>query len=47
MLSPRTVRKMVKEAKKNPRTTVKELQTLVASWGHRVSKSTIGKLQYI
>ena len=41
MLSPRTVRKMVREAKKNPRTTVQELQTLVASWGHKVSKSTI------
>ena len=32
MLSPRTVRKMVREAKKNPRTTVQELQTLIASW---------------
>ena len=41
MLSPRTVRKMVKEAKKNPRTTVQELQTLVGSWGHKVPKSTI------
>ena len=41
MLSPRTVRKMVREAKKNPRTAVQELQTLVASWGHKVSKSTI------
>ena len=41
MLSSRTVRKMVREAKKNPRTTVQELQTLVASWGHKVSKSTI------
>ena len=36
MLSPRTVRKMAREAKKNPRTTVQELQTLVASWGHKV-----------
>ena len=25
----------------NPRTIVQELQTLVASWGHKVSKSTI------
>ena len=41
ILSPRTVRKMVREAKKNSRTTVQELQTLVASWGHKVSKSTI------
>ena len=33
MLSPRTERKMLREAKKNPRTTVQELQTLVESWG--------------
>ena len=31
MLSPHTVRKMVREAKKNPRTTVQELQTLDAT----------------
>ena len=41
MLSPRTVRKTVREAKKKPRTTVQELQTLVVSWGHKGSKSTI------
>ena len=41
MLSPRTVRNMVRESKKNLRNTVQELQTLVASWGHKVSKSTI------
>ena len=41
MLSPHTVRQMVREAKKNPRTTVQELETLVASWGHKVSRSTI------
>ena len=41
MLSPRTVRNMVREAKKNPRTTVQELQAFVVSCGHKVSKSNI------
>ena len=41
ILPPRTVRQMVREAKGNPRATVGELQNLVASWGHQVSKSTI------
>ena len=42
ILSPRTVRK----AKKNPTTTVRELKALVASWGHKVSKSTIRSPPY-
>ena len=40
-MSPHTVRKMAREAKKNPRATVQELQTLVVSWGNKVLKSTI------
>ena len=35
------LRRMVREATKSPSITVKELQALVASWGHQVSKSTI------
>ena len=38
---PGILRRMVREATKSPRITVKELQALVASWGHHVSKSTI------
>ena len=34
-------RKMVREAKSSPRTIVQKLQTLVASCGHKLSKSTI------
>lgn len=41
ILPPRILRRMVREATKSPRITVKELQALVASWGHQVSKSTI------
>ena len=41
MLSICTMRKMVRDAKKKPSSTVQELQTSVASWGHKVSKSTI------
>ena len=33
MLFPQMGRKMVREAIKNPRITVEELQRLVASWG--------------
>ena len=32
ILPPRILRRMVREAKKSPRITVKELQALVASW---------------
>ena len=41
ILAPRILRRMVREATKSPRITVKELQALVASWDHQVSKSTI------
>ena len=41
MLPPRTVRRMVREIKKSPKLTVTELQGMVASWGHKVSKTTI------
>ena len=41
ILPPRTVRQMVREAKGNPRATVGELQNLVASCSHQVSKSII------
>ena len=41
ILPPRILRRMVRDATKSPRITVKELQALVASWGHQVSKSTI------
>jgi uncharacterized protein YneF (UPF0154 family) len=34
-------KRMVREATKSPRITVKELQAFVASWGHQVSRSTI------
>ena len=38
---PKIERRIVREATKSPRITVKELQAFVASWGHQVSKSTI------
>ena len=38
---PMILRRMVREVTKFPRITVKELQALVASWGHQASKSTI------
>ena len=41
ILPPRILRRMVREATKSPRITVKELQALEVSWGHQVSKSTI------
>lgn len=41
ILPPRTVRRMVREVKISPKLTVTELQQMVASWGHKVSKSTI------
>ena len=41
MLPPRTVRRMVREIKKSPKLTFAELQGMVASWGHKVSKTTI------
>ena len=41
ILPPRTVRRMVREVKSSPKLTVKELQQIVASWGHKVSKTTI------
>ena len=41
ILPPRTVRRMVREIKRSPKLTVTELQQMVASWGHKVSKSTI------
>ena len=39
MFAPHTVRRMVIEIKKSPKLT--ELQGMVASWGHKVSKTTI------
>ena len=41
ILPPRTVRRMVREIKKSPKLTVTELHQMVASWGHKVSKTTI------
>ena len=41
ILPPRIGRRMLREATKSPRITVKYLQALVTSWGHQVSKSTI------
>ncbi len=41
ILSQRTVRRMVRVAKKYPRITAGELQKLVGSWGQKVSKTTI------
>ena len=41
ILPPRTVRRMIREAKKSPRITVGELLRKVASWGHQVCKTTI------
>ena len=41
ILPPRILRRMVREATKSPRITLKELQALVVSWGHQVLKSTI------
>ena len=41
ILAPRILRRMVREATKSPRITVKELQAFVASWGHQVSKSKV------
>ena len=41
ILSPKILRRMVREATKFPRITVNELQALAASWGYQVSKSTI------
>ena len=38
ILPPRILSRMVREATKSPRITVKELQALVASWDHQVSK---------
>lgn len=37
ILTPRTVRRMVRVAQKSPRITAGELQTLVGSWGQKVS----------
>ena len=37
----RILRRIVREATKSPRITVKELQALLASWGQQVSKTTI------
>ena len=36
ILPPRILRRMMREATKSPRITVKELQALVPSWGHQV-----------
>uniref|UniRef100_A0AAZ3S797 Transposase Tc1-like domain-containing protein n=1 Tax=Oncorhynchus tshawytscha TaxID=74940 RepID=A0AAZ3S797_ONCTS len=47
ILPPRIGRRMVREATKSPRTTVKELQAFVASWGHQVSKCTIRRHLHI
>ena len=41
VLPPRILRRMMREATKSSRITVNDLQVLVASWGHQVSKSTI------
>ena len=41
ILPPRSVRRMVREIKKSPKLTVTELHQMVASWGHKVSKTTI------
>uniref|UniRef100_A0AAR2LDN2 Tc1-like transposase DDE domain-containing protein n=1 Tax=Pygocentrus nattereri TaxID=42514 RepID=A0AAR2LDN2_PYGNA len=41
ILPPRTVRRMIREIKSSPKLTVTELQQMVASWGHEVSKTTI------
>jgi hypothetical protein len=41
ILTTRTVRRMVPVAKTSPRITAGELQTLVGSWGQKVSKTTI------
>ena len=41
ILPQRTVRRMVREVKKSPKLTVTELHQRVASWGHKVSKTTI------
>src|SRR4029434_1485197 len=40
-LTPRTLRRMVRLAKESSRITAGELQRLVESWGHKVSKTTI------
>ncbi len=39
--SQRTVKRTVRVDKKSPRITAGELQKLVASWGQKVSKTTI------
>ena len=41
ILSAASVRRIIIEVKKSPKTTVSKLQSLVTSWGHPVSKSTI------
>ncbi|KAI4904473.1 hypothetical protein NFI96_015124 [Prochilodus magdalenae] len=41
ILPPCTVRRMIREIKSSPKLTVTELQQMVASWGHKVSKTTI------
>ena len=41
ILPQRTVRRMVREVKQSPKLTVTELHQRVASWGHKVSKTTI------
>lgn len=41
ILPPRTVRRMVREVKKSPKLTVKELHQRVASRGHQYSITTI------
>lgn len=41
ILPQRTVRRMLRKVKKSPKLTVTELHQIVASWGHKISKTTI------
>ena len=43
-LPPRAVRRMVREAKRNPKITVSELHSLAESWGFQISQSTLRRL---